>query len=81
MKPRQPPASGAGGLRPELEGLLQGFRDFLVVERRLARLTVESYGLDLRAFAAAVQGLGAGKPSAWDRSVVTDHLGRLRREG
>mgnify|MGYP001594132416 FL=1 len=81
MKPRQPPAAGGGGLGPELEGLLQGFLDFLAVERRLARLTVESYGLDLRAFLAVLREGGAARPSAWDRSVVTDHLGRLRGEG
>ncbi|MBI4251128.1 MAG: site-specific tyrosine recombinase XerD [Candidatus Tectomicrobia bacterium] len=55
--------------------------DFLVVERRLAPLTVESYGMDLRSFLAWAQENGAGEPSAWARTTVTARLGALRRQG
>lgn len=81
MRDPRPSAPGGRELGPPLEDLLRGFEDFLVVERRLAPLTVESYRTDLRAFLAWAQRSGAGKPSAWDRGTVTAHLGALRRQG
>ncbi|OGL62813.1 MAG: site-specific tyrosine recombinase XerD [Candidatus Tectomicrobia bacterium RIFCSPLOWO2_12_FULL_69_37] len=80
MSPPPPPGPEAG-LPPALAELLRGFEDFLVAERRLAPLTVESYRTDLRAFLAWGQKSGAGEPSAWDRAAVTAHLGALRRGG
>ena len=81
-RPREKaPPDRAARLKLPLGDLLRAFQDHLLIERRLAAATVESYGLDIRGFLLAAQAEGRLDPSAWGAGDVLARMGRLQGEG
>ncbi|MEE9276268.1 MAG: site-specific tyrosine recombinase XerD [bacterium] len=75
------PPDKTARLKPPLGDLLRAFQDHLLIERRLAAATVESYGLDIRGFLLGAQAAGRADPPAWGAGDVLARMGRLQEEG
>ena len=72
--------SGAA-LDARLADVLRNFRNFLLIERRLAVNTVESYGLDVESFFFWAQENGAASPGNWSKATVVSYLKDGREAG
>ena len=68
-------------LDARLADMLRNFRNFLLIERRLAVNTVESYGLDVESFFFWAQENGAASPGNWSKSTVVSYLKDGREAG
>ena len=64
-----------------IDSHIDNFLNYLMVERGLAALTVESYGRDLRKFADYLDGQGAGDFCAVDSVVIISFMLYLRNHG
>ena len=65
----------------KLDTAVDGFLDYLVSERGLARNTVESYARDLRAYLESLDKAGVGEPEAISDDALELHMARLSRRG
>ena len=68
-------------LDAHLVDILMTFRDFLLIERRRAVNTVDSYGRDVESFFFWLQENGDSSPANWSKSTVIDYLKDKREEG
>ena len=68
-------------LDARLAGILGNFRDFLLIERRRAANTVESYGRDIESFFYWLQENEDVSPANWSKSIVIDYLKDKREKG
>lgn len=68
-------------LDTRLVDILRTFRDFLLIERRRAVNTVESYGRDVESFFSWLQENGDVSPANWSKSIVIDYLKDKREKG
>ena len=68
-------------LDTRLVDILRTFRDFLLIERRRAVNTVESYGRDVESFFCWLQENGDVSPANWSKSIVIDYLKDKREKG
>ena len=68
-------------LDTRLVDILRTFRDFLLIERRRAVNTVESYGRDVESFFYWLQENGDVSPANWSKSIVIDYLKDKREKG
>ncbi len=64
-----------------LVDILRTFRDFLLIERRRAVNTVESYGRDIESFFFWLQENEDASPENWSKSTVIDYLKDKREKG
>jgi integrase/recombinase XerD len=65
----------------ELTGLIDQFLNYLLVEKGLARATLESYSSDLLRYADFMDRNGRSAVSAEDTALLLKHLINLRNEG
>jgi integrase/recombinase XerD len=65
----------------EIEPAVSGYLDHLIVDRGLARLTVESYGSDLGAFSAFMKNRGMQRITDVTREHILVFLTELHRAG
>ncbi len=68
-------------LDTSLVDILRTFRDFLLIERRRAVNTVESYGRDVESFFYWLQENEDVSPANWSKSIVIDYLKDKREKG
>ena len=68
-------------LDTRLDDILRTFRDFLLIERRRAVNTVESYGRDVESFFYWLQENEDVSPANWSKSIVIDYLKDKREKG
>lgn len=68
-------------LDARLVDILGTFRDFLLIERRRAVNTVESYGRDVESFFYWLQENEDVSPANWSKSSVIDYLKDKREKG
>ena len=68
-------------LDARLVDILGTFRDFLLIERRRAVNTVESYGRDVESFFYWLQENEDASPANWSKSSVIDYLKDKRERG
>lgn len=68
-------------LDARLVDILGTFRDFLLIERRRAVNTVESYGRDVESFFYWLQENEDVSPANWSKSIVIDYLKDKREKG
>ncbi len=68
-------------LDTSLVDILGTFRDFLLIERRRAVNTVESYGRDVESFFCWLQEKEDVSPANWSKSSVIDYLKDKREKG
>ena len=68
-------------LDTRLVDILRTFRDFLLIERRRAVNTVESYGRDVESFFYWLQENEDVSPANWSKSIVIDYLKDKREKG
>lgn len=66
---------------PEIDLSVAGFLDHLIIDRGLARLTVEAYGADLRGLAMFLARRGKATVAAIGREDLLAYLALLDREG
>ena len=64
-----------------LVDILSIFRDFLLIERRRAANTVESYGRDIDSFFTWLQKKDDTLPAKWSKNTVVDYLKEQREKG
>ncbi len=74
---------GGGGvaLDASLREVLHAFQDYLLIERRLAANTVESYGHDAASFLEWAQRSEGAAPEAWTKATVVAYLAEERAQG
>jgi len=65
----------------QITGLIDQFLNYLLVEKGLARSTLESYSRDLLRFADFLEQSGRSEVSADDTPLLLKHLIQLRNEG
>lgn len=68
-------------LDTRLLDILRTFRDFLLIERRRAVNTVESYGRDVESFFYWLQENEDVSPANWSKSIVIEYLKDKREKG
>ena len=68
-------------LDARLADILRNFRNFLLIERRLAANTVESYGLDIESFFFWAQKNDDASPARWSKATVVSYLKAKRERG
>ena len=68
-------------LDARLVDTLRTFRDFLLIERRRAINTVESYGRDIESFFFWLQENENVSPANWSKNTVIDYLKDKREKG
>lgn len=68
-------------LDARLVGILGTFKDFLLIERRRAVNTVESYGRDIESFFFWLQENGEVAPINWSKSTIIGYLKDKREKG
>ena len=68
-------------LDARLVDILSIFRDFLLIERRRAANTVESYGRDIESFFTWLQKKDDTLPAKWSKNTVVDYLKEKREKG
>ena len=73
--------NNGASLDARLADILRTFRDFLLIERRRAANTVESYGRDVESFFFWLQENGEVSPAKWSKSTVIDYLKDNREKG
>ncbi len=66
---------------PDLDLVLEGFLDYLIVEKGLADLSVQSYHADLKWFFAFLRKRGKTKVSQINREEILSYLETLYRRG
>ena len=66
---------------PEFDLLCDRFIDYLLVEKGLAKLSIESYSADLRRYLDFLRDNGLSRPSADDADKIIAHLIALRDQG
>ncbi len=69
-----------GSLDARLADISRVFRDFLLIERRRAANTVESYGRDVESFFFWLQENDKVSPSNWSKSTLIDYLKDKREQ-
>lgn len=77
---KQPTESGPG-LLSAMDLAIMGFLDHLIVDRGLARLTADSYGSDLKGFAAYLLHRKVAEPARVTREDILVYLSTLDRRG
>ncbi len=68
-------------LDPRLADILRTFRDFLLIERRRAVNTVESYSHDIESFFFWVQENEEASPANWSKATIISYLKGKRENG
>ena len=68
-------------LDAHLVDISRTFKDFLLIERRRAQNTVESYGRDVDSFFYWLQENEEVSPANWSKSIVIDYLKDKREKG
>ena len=68
-------------LDPHLVDISRTFRDFLLIERRRAVNTVESYGRDVESFFYWLQENEDVSPANWSKGIVIEYLKDKREKG
>ncbi|MDH4037324.1 MAG: site-specific tyrosine recombinase XerD [Candidatus Krumholzibacteria bacterium] len=64
-----------------LDGAVDSFLDYLVIEKGLAPNTIRAYARDLRAYHETLEGLGIDVPERLTRDALEIHAIRLSRRG
>lgn len=64
-----------------LDTALDAFLDHLVIERGLARNTIQSYSRDLRRYVDSLEDLGVEKTTDMEETALEFHLVKLSRDG
>ena len=68
-------------LDAHLVDISRTFRDFLLIERRRAQNTVESYGRDVDSFFCWLQENEDASPANWSKNTVIGYLKEMREKG
>ncbi len=68
-------------LDARLIGILRTFKDFLLIERRRAVNTVESYGRDIESLFFWLQENGEVSPMNWSKNTIIGYLKEKREKG
>ena len=68
-------------LDAHLVDISRTFRDFLLIERRRAQNTVESYGRDIDSFFYWLQENEDASPANWSKNTIIDYLKEMREKG
>ena len=68
-------------LDAHLVDISRTFRDFLLIERRRAQNTVESYGRDIDSFFCWLQENEDASPANWSKNTIIDYLKEMREKG
>jgi len=68
-------------MRPTVDGAVDAFLHYLVIEKGLLPNTVRAYGRDLRAFADTLEEMGVSDPGRIDERALELHAVRLSRRG
>jgi integrase/recombinase XerD len=74
------PGDETSALRGNVEGLLDQFLHYLIVEKGFSRNTIEAYGRDLRRFLIHLKGRGVQDPARIDKFEVRTFLVSLNRQ-
>lgn len=64
-----------------LDSALDGFLDYLVIEKGLRRSSVQAYGRDLKAYLDTLEGMGVATAASADEDGLELHLIKLSRRG
>ena len=73
--------SNGVSLDARLHDISRIFRDYLLIERRRAMNTVESYGRDIESFFSWLQAHEETSPVNWSKNNVIHYLSDLRKKG
>ncbi len=73
--------SNGDSLDVHLADIVRTFRDFLLIERRRAVNTVESYGRDIESFFFWLQANEDASPTNWSKNTVIEYLKDMRQKG
>jgi len=68
-------------MKTTLDGAVDGFLDYLVVEKGLQPNTIRAYARDLRAYLDTLEELGVNTPGRLTREALETHAIRLSRRG